>query len=80
MASLPLRPSSYFNAPLLLLDDPRHSEPEPRFHVLGKTLAERRLHFSFTLRKESTLIRVNSARGMSRKEKAINEHASKSHP
>jgi uncharacterized DUF497 family protein len=62
----------FFNAPLLLL--------EPRFHALGKTLEDRRLHLSFTLRKEATLIRVISARDMSRKERAIYEQASKSHP
>ena len=61
----------FFNLPLLLLDDPRHSESESRFHALGKTFEERHLHLSFTLRKEATLIRVISARGMSRKEKAI---------
>ena len=70
----------FFNAPLLLLDDPRHSDTEPRFHALGKTLAERLLHLAFTLRKDGTLIRVISARGISRKERAIYEQASKSHP
>ena len=70
----------FFNVPLLLLDDPRHSESEPRYHALGKTLAERRLHLSLTLRKEATLIRVISARGMSRKERAVYAQASKSHP
>ena len=70
---------AFFNVPLLLLDDPRHSESEPRSHALGKTAEERRLHLSFTLRKDATLIRVISARGMSRKERAIYEQASKSH-
>ena len=70
----------FFNAPLLLLDDPRHSDTEPRFHALGKTSEIRRLHLSFTLRKEATLIRVISARDMSRKERVIYEQASKSHP
>ena len=69
----------FFGAALLLLDDPRHSESEPRFHALGKTLEERRLHLSFMLRKDATLIRVISARGMSRKERMIYEQASKSH-
>ena len=69
----------FFSAPLLLLDDPRHSESEPGFHALGKSLEERRLHLSFTLRKDGTLIRVISARGMSRKERLIYEQTSKSH-
>ena len=70
----------FFNAPLLLLDDPRHSDAELRFHALGKTLEDRRLHLSITLRKESTLIRVISARDISRKEKAFYDQAFKSHP
>jgi hypothetical protein len=70
----------FFNAPLLLLQDPRHSNAEARFHALGKTLDDRRLHVSFTLRKEATLIRVISARDMSRKERTIYEQASKSRP
>jgi hypothetical protein len=70
----------FFNAPLLLLDDPRHSDAEPRFHALGRTLEDRRLHLSFTLRKDATMVRVISARDMSRKERAIYEQAAKSHP
>jgi hypothetical protein len=68
----------FFNEPLLLPDDPRHSDVEPRFHALGKTLEDRQLHLSFTLRKVATMVRVISARDMSRKEKAIFEQASKS--
>lgn len=70
----------FFNASLLLPDDPRHSDAEPRFHALGKTLEDRRLHLSLTFRKDATMIRVISARDMSRKEKVIYEQASKSHP
>lgn len=70
----------FFGAPLLVLGDPRHSDSEPRFHALGKTLDDRRLHLSFTIRKEATLIRVISARDMSRKERGVYEQASKSHP
>jgi hypothetical protein len=71
---------AFLNAPLLLLEDPRHSDAELRFHALGETLKNRRLHLSFTLRKEATLIRVISARDMSRKERVIYEQALKSHP
>src|ERR1700753_2321889 len=63
----------FFGTPLLLLEDPRHSDLEPRFHALGKTLEGRRLHLSFTLRRESTLIRVISARDMSRKERMMSK-------
>ena len=65
----------FFHALLLLLDDPRHSDSEVRYHALGKTGEARRLHLSFTLRSNATLIRVISARDMSRKEKVIYEQA-----
>ena len=61
----------FFNAPLLLLEDARHSQQEPRFHALGHTDQRRLLHISFTLRAGGTLIRVISARDMHRKEKVI---------
>ncbi|TLY64157.1 MAG: BrnT family toxin [Gammaproteobacteria bacterium] len=67
----------FFSAPLLLLDDQRHSQEEPRYHALGVTAAGRRLHVSFTLRRDGTAIRVISARDMSKKERAVYEQASK---
>jgi uncharacterized protein len=63
----------FFNAPLLLLEDVKHSNKESRFHALGKTDQERLLHISFTLREASTKIRVISARDMHRKERMIYE-------
>ena len=63
----------FFNQPLLLLFDGRHSEVEPRFHALGRTVADRRLHVTFTLREGNTRIRVISARDMHRKERAVYE-------
>ncbi len=65
----------FFNAPLLLLEDGKHSLQEARLHALGKTNAARRLHISFTLRQMASLIRVISARDMHRKEKMIYEEA-----
>ena len=59
----------FFNEPLLLLDDARHSQTEPRFHALGCTDDERRLHITFTVRDQGRLIRVISARDMSRTER-----------
>jgi uncharacterized protein len=59
----------FFNEPLLLLEDERHSVKELRFHALGKTNDGRHLHIAFTLRHEDTLIRVISARDMSPKER-----------
>ncbi|MBS0399095.1 MAG: BrnT family toxin [Proteobacteria bacterium] len=63
----------FFCPDLLVAPDARHSEAEPRFHALGETLSGRKIHVTFTLRAESTLIRVISARTMSRKEKAVYE-------
>jgi uncharacterized DUF497 family protein len=66
----------FFNAPLLVLPDSRHSENEPRFHALGKTIEGRLLHITFTLRNADQLVRVISARDMHRKERVIYEQAS----
>lgn len=63
----------FFNDPLLVLADERHSESEPRFHALGKTNAGRLLHITFTLRFDGSRIRVISARDMHRKERVIYE-------
>ena len=62
---------AFFNQPLLVLEDERHSAAERRFHALGRTEAGRRLHITFTLRREGSLIRVISARDMSVKERTI---------
>ncbi len=67
--------SIFFNRPLLLLPDPKHSQREPRYHALGTTDAGRLLHITFTLRASGTLIRVISARDMHREEKAHYEQA-----
>lgn len=60
---------AFLNEPLVVAADPVHSAAEPRFHALGRTDGERLLHIVFTLRSEDTLIRVVSARDMSRKER-----------
>lgn len=60
----------FFNEPLLVVNDSGHSRSEPRFHALGVANTERRLHVTFTLREESTKIRVISARDMHRKERS----------
>ncbi|MCB2263487.1 MAG: BrnT family toxin [Candidatus Thiosymbion ectosymbiont of Robbea hypermnestra] len=67
--------SVFFNKPLLLLPDPKHSRQEPRYHALGATNAGRLLHITFTLRGSGTLIRVISARDMHRKERIHYEQA-----
>jgi uncharacterized protein len=59
----------FFNAPLVLASDPGHSGAEGRFFALGQTDAGRLLLEVFTLR--GTLIRVISARPMSRREREV---------
>ncbi len=59
----------FINSPLLLMDDVRHSGFEARFHAYGKSHDGRLLQVSFTLRDSQRLIRVISARPMSRKER-----------
>jgi hypothetical protein len=53
----------------LLADDVEHSGTEARYQALGETSNGRRLHASFTLRQNGTLIRVISTRDMNRKER-----------
>jgi len=65
----------FFNTPLLVLEDIKHSRKELRFHALGKTDNVRLLHITFTLRGAGEKIRVISARDMHRKERAIYEKA-----
>jgi len=63
----------FFNHPLLILVDKKHSQIEDRYHALGRTNDARLLHITFTLRSANTLIRVISARDMHRKERIIYE-------
>src|SRR6266498_5024344 len=62
---------AFFNLPLLLQSDDTHSQKEPRYYVLGHTIAGRRLFIAFTVREDK--IRVISARDMSKKERSIYE-------
>ena len=59
----------FFNQPLLIKDDAQHSETEKRLLALGKTDNKGSLFIVFTLRYD--LIRVISARAMSRKEQEV---------
>lgn len=63
----------FFNRPLIVAADAAHSEQEERYFVLGQSDSGRELFLVFTLR--GNLIRVISARDMSRKErKAYRSH------
>ena len=63
----------FFNAPLLVAPDEEHSDLEPRYYVLGQTNAGRRLFVALTIRDK--LMRVISARDMSRRERKEYEDA-----
>lgn len=65
----------FFNAPLLIIEDAKHSHQEARLHALGKTDSERFLHITFTLRQAGQLIRIISARDMHKKERVIYDKA-----
>jgi uncharacterized protein len=59
----------FFQSPLVVKDDPRHSIQEARYYALGRTAAGRLLFVAFTIRGDR--IRVISARNMSRKEREV---------
>ena len=61
--------SIFFNDPLIVAEDAKHSGTEHRFNALGKTAQNRLLHITFTLRRSGALIRVISARDMNQKER-----------
>jgi uncharacterized DUF497 family protein len=59
----------FFNRPLMVADDVKHSRAERRYFVLGQTADDRPLFIACTLR--GGLIRVISARDMSRPERKV---------
>lgn len=59
----------FFNRPLALAEDQKHSQEEVRYYALGQSDRERKLFVVFTIR--GSLIRVISARDMSRTERRI---------
>ncbi|MBN2416807.1 BrnT family toxin [bacterium] len=62
----------FFNKPLLIARDLKHSRNEERYYALGITDNERYLFTVFTLR--DTLIRIISSRDMNRNERNIYEN------
>lgn len=63
----------FFQRPVLIAPDPKHSQDEPRYAALGQTASGRRLTIVFTMR--DTRMRVISARAMSRRERRVYERA-----
>lgn len=63
----------FFNRPLVVIEGEQRTESTWRCYALGHTDARRLLFIVFTIRDD--LIRVISARPMSRRERRIYEHA-----
>lgn len=61
----------FFNLPLVVTGDLKHSEKENRFYALGQTDMGRMLFIVFTIRLNK--IRIISARDMNRREKEVYE-------
>jgi uncharacterized protein len=56
----------FFNQPMVIADDSKHSQTEQRFYSLGKTDLGWKLFVVYTIRKKK--IRIISARDMNKKE------------
>lgn len=61
----------FFQKPLLLFPDTKHSAKESRFIALGRTKQGKQLVISYTMRKDK--IRIISARMQNKKERNIYE-------
>ena len=59
----------FFNEPMIVAEDDKHSQNEKRWYLLGRTDSKRLLLIVFTIR--VNLIRVISARDMNKKERDI---------
>jgi len=57
----------FFNQPLLVFSDEKHSDEEQRYYILGRTDQGRRLFVVFTPRADR--IRIISAREMTKRER-----------
>ena len=67
----------FFNSPLIISEDDKHSSIEKRYLAYGITNKKRFLTVIFTLRENETLIRVISARDQHRKERTVYAKANK---
>ncbi len=65
----------FFNDPLVVRSDGRHSAKEKRYYALGQTGGGRALFLVFTIRRK--LIRVISVRDMNRRELEAYERVEK---
>lgn len=67
----------FFNKPLIITESIKNSPKETRWYLLGKTDVGRKLFIVFTIIKN--LVRVISARDMSKKEREIYDEEIKKH-
>lgn len=65
----------FFNFPIIVTHDSKHSHEEIRYRLLGRTNNDRKLYLAFTLRRN--LVRIISARDMDRNERGIYEETQK---
>ena len=61
----------FFNTPLIISNDDKHSRDEKRYLALGITNKKRFLTVIFTLRESNTLIRIISSRDQHQKERIV---------
>ncbi len=61
----------------VVMRDPKHSESELRYVIIGYTEERRLLLIIFTMRKNDLVLRVISARDINRKERKLYEKANK---
>ena len=61
----------FFNTPLIISNDDKHSRDEKRYLALGMTNKKRFLTVIFTLRENDTLIRIISSRDQHQKERIV---------
>jgi uncharacterized DUF497 family protein len=61
----------FFNTPLIISNDDKHSRDEKRYLALGMTNKKRFLTVIFTLRESDTLIRIISSRDQQQKERIV---------
>ena len=61
----------FFNIPLIIIDDKKHSQKEKRYAAFGITEIGRKLTIVFTIRNKK--IRIISARNMNKKERNFYE-------
>ncbi|MBI4698918.1 MAG: BrnT family toxin [Nitrospirae bacterium] len=71
--SYPECEEAFFNEPLFVTPDEKHSQTEQRFRALGQTNSGKLLTIIFTIRGNGKLLRIISARNMNVRERRLYE-------